>query len=290
MRSARAGLWTNDPLLAPALDAAGVALTYKRGREARSMDMGGFKIGSIRGIPIRIHITFLFVLPILALGFGRAFGVAARVAGVPPEQITGSPILWGVGVALALFASVLLHELGHSLYALRKGGRVRDITLLMIGGVSQISQMPRESKDEAMMAFIGPLVSIVLGIALYGLHAVSGGVSFAAQFGLFYVAGLNLFLGLFNLLPAFPMDGGRILRALLSPRVGAVRATRIAATIGKVFAGLFCAWGLFSFNLLLVLIGFFVFVGAQSEQRAVMMKIEGSRPRVLPPEGGAARH
>src|SRR5690348_15176619 len=104
------------------------------------MDMSGFKIATIRGIPIRIHITFLLVLPLLAFGFSRAFREAARLAEVPPAQLGGSPVVWGFGMALALFVSVLLHELAHSLYALKKGGRVRDITLLMIGGVSQISE------------------------------------------------------------------------------------------------------------------------------------------------------
>jgi Zn-dependent protease len=237
------------------------------------MEMGGFKIGTIRGIPIRVHITFLIVLPILAVGFARTFRVAAHLAEVPPEKVTGSPFLWGVGMALALFLSVLLHELGHSLYSIRKGGKVRDITLLMIGGVSQMSEMPREPRHEAMMALVGPLVSLGLGVLLYGLHALSAGTSFGIQFGLFYLAGLNLFLGLFNLLPAFPMDGGRILRGVLTPRLGALRATRIAATVGKVFAVLFGIWGLLTLNLILVLIGFFVFVGAQSEQRATMMKL-----------------
>src|SRR5262245_17295929 len=103
------------------------------------MSMDGFRIGTIRGIPIRVHFTFLLVLPLLAFGFARSFRAAAGLADVPPEQLSGRPWVWGLGVAIALFASVLVHELAHSLYALRKGGRVRGITLLMIGGVSQLS-------------------------------------------------------------------------------------------------------------------------------------------------------
>jgi len=237
------------------------------------MQTGGFKIGSIRGIPIRVHFTLLLILPLLAFAFARAFRDAARLAEVPPDQVTGNPLLWGLGLAVALFVSVLLHELAHSLYALRKGGQVRDITLMMVGGVSQISEMPREPKHEAMMAFVGPLLSIVLGILLYGIHALLADThSFQLRFAMFYLGGLNLFLGFFNLLPAFPMDGGRILRALLTPRLGAVRATRSAAGIGKGFAVLFALFGLYTMNVLLILIAVFVYMGAESEKRAVLVK------------------
>jgi Zn-dependent protease len=234
--------------------------------------MNGFKIASIRGIPIKVHFTFLLVLPLLAFAFARTFREAASVAEVPAGQL-GSPLLWGLGLALALFVSVLLHELAHSLYALRRGGQVRDITLMMIGGVSQISQMPREPRHEAIMAFAGPLLSILLGLLLYGLHAlIADTPSFQLRFALFYLGGLNLFLGFFNLLPAFPMDGGRILRALLSRRIGLVQATRISAGVGKAFAVLFGIWGLFTMNVLLMVIGVFVFMGAESEKRAVLVK------------------
>jgi Zn-dependent protease len=235
--------------------------------------MSGFKIGSVRGIPIRIHFTFLLVLPLLAFAFSRVFSDAARLAEVPPGRLTGSPLLWGFGIAVALFVSVLLHELAHSLYALKRGGKVRDITLMMVGGVSQISEMPREPKHEAMMAFVGPLASLVIGLMLLGVHAlIAETPSFQLRFALFYLGGLNLFLGFFNLLPAFPMDGGRILRALLTPRSGIVRATRTAAAVGKFFAVLFGIWGLYTMNVLLILIAVFVFMGAESEKRAVLVK------------------
>jgi Zn-dependent protease/CBS domain-containing protein len=234
--------------------------------------MSGFKIGTIRGIPLRIHFTFLLILPLLAIAFARAFRVAAAAAEVPPEQLAGSPWLWGLGVALALFASVLVHELAHSLYALRKGGRIRDITLLMIGGVSRVAEPPKSVRHEAVMALVGPLVSLALGALLFALHAVAPSTSFNFRFALFYVGSLNLFLGLFNLLPAFPMDGGRILRAVLVPRLGLIRATNVAAAVGKVFAVGFGLWGLFTFNLLLLLVAFFVFTSADAETRAVTVQ------------------
>lgn len=234
---------------------------------------GSFHIGTIRGIPIRLHVTFLLVLPFLGVSFGRVISEAARAAGVPPERLAGPAWAWGILVAVALFASVLVHELAHSLYAIRKGGRVRDITLLVIGGVSQISEPPRTARQEAMMAFVGPLTSLVLGGLLYGGALLLRGTgSWNLQFAVFHVAVLNVALALFNLLPAFPMDGGRVLRGLLAGRMGLIRATRVAATLGQVFAVGFALLGVASGNLFLLLIAFFVFVGAQAESRSVLVK------------------
>lgn len=244
------------------------------------MEMGGFRIATIRGIPIRIHFTFLLVLPLIAYGFGRAFISAADLADVPAQQLSGSPWLWGLGVALTLFISVVIHELAHSLYAIRTGGKVRDITLLMIGGVSQISEPPKEMRQEAVMALVGPLVSLGLGAVLYALHVLAGQASFNFQFALFYLAGLNLFLGVFNLIPAFPMDGGRILRSALATRIGLLRATHIASRVGKAFAVLFALAGLFTLNMILLLIAFFVWVGAEAETRAVVVKALLGRLRI----------
>src|SRR5512138_3799845 len=224
---------------------------------------GSIRIGTIRGIPIRIHVTFLVVLPLLAWGFGRVFSEAARLAGIPPSELRGAPVLWGLVVALALFLSVLVHELAHSLYALRKGGRVRDITLLMIGGVSQISEPPRTGRQEAIMALVGPLTSLALGVVFAAAaRAVRGSPFFDLRF----------VLGAFNLLPAFPMDGGRVLRGFLADRMGLPRATRIAAGLGKAFAIAFAVLAFFSANLLLMVVAFFVYVGAESESRGVLVK------------------
>lgn len=233
----------------------------------------GFRIFTIRGIPIRIHYTFLLVLPFLAYLFGRSFADAARLAGVPADALSGPPWAWGLLVALALFASVLIHELAHSLYALSHGGKVRSITLLMIGGVSELTEAPPRPAQEALMALAGPATSLAIGVACYALLRVTAGFgNFDARFALFYLAQLNLVLGLFNLLPAFPMDGGRILRALLVRSRGHARATHIAATVGKIFAGLFALAGLFAGNFLLVIIAFFVFIGAEGEQHAVLTR------------------
>jgi Zn-dependent protease/CBS domain-containing protein len=234
--------------------------------------MSGFRIATIRGIPIRIHFTFLIVLPLIAYSFGRAFVEATRYADVPPQLLVGNPWLWGFGVALALFVSVLIHELAHAFYARHTGGHVEDITLLMIGGASRISEMPKRPRHEAIMALVGPLTSLVLGGVFYGLQLLTSPTAFNLRFAFFYLASLNLFLGVFNLLPAFPMDGGRILRSVLVSRMGLLRATRTASQVGKVFAVLFAVWGFVSFNMLLLLVAFFVYLGADAENRAVMVK------------------
>ena len=236
------------------------------------MTSGALRIGKIRGIEIRAHFTFLLVLPLLAFSFARAFRSAAALANVPPERLQGSPWLWGLAVAVALFASVLLHELAHSLYALRKGGRVRGITLLMIGGVSEMAELPPRPRDEAVMALLGPVVSLAIGGACYLIQRFVPATAFNMRFGIFYLGSLNVLLGLFNLLPAYPLDGGRILRAVLAPRLGRVRATVIAARVGKGLAVLLGLWGLASSDFLLVIVAFFVFMGATAERRAVVIE------------------
>lgn len=233
---------------------------------------GSYKIARIAGIPIRIHVSFLIVLPLFAYIFGSVFRQAAAAAGVPPQGLAIGPWLWGLALAIALFAAVLVHELAHSLYAIRKGGEVREITLLMLGGVSQLTKMPDGPKREAMMAFVGPLTSLLIGGLCLGIYALLGEVgSFNARFALFYLGFLNVFLGAFNLLPAFPMDGGRILRSLLTGPLGKLKATRVAAAVGKGFAVLLGLWGLLSLNIFVLLVALFVYFGAKAEAQDVVL-------------------
>lgn len=229
-----------------------------------------FLVARVRGIPIRIHFTFLLVLPFLAYSFGQRFVDAARFASTAPERLVGSPWLWGLAMAIALFASVLVHELAHSLYALGHGGKVRSITLHMVGGVSELSAPPR---SEILMALAGPAISLVLGGFFVGLAGLATRTRLPnVTFALFYLGQLNLVLGVFNLLPAFPMDGGRILRGALTRSIGLVRATRIAARVGRVFAILFALLGFFSLNILLLFIAFVVYVGSEGEARDVLLR------------------
>jgi CBS domain-containing protein len=163
--------------------------------------------------------------------------------------------------------------MAHVIYALRTGGQVRSITLMIVGGVSEVTELPRRHRDEVLMALAGPLTSVGLGVLLLVTQALlPESPTFSPRFAVSYLGGLNLFLGVFNLVPAFPMDGGRILRGLLAGRMGMVRATRVAATVGKGFALLFFLVGLFTLNPFLFLIAFLVLTGADGEARQVLLK------------------
>src|SRR6266850_3529756 len=250
------------------------------------------RLGRIAGIPVQIDFSFLLALPLLAYLFAQQFVAAARLVGIPQENIGGDRYLWGLAVALALFASVLLHELAHSLYARRTGTRVSAITLLMIGGVSQMEDSARRPRDEAVMALLGPVTSLAIAAALRAvLYAVPREVElWEVRFVLGFTSYLNLTIGLFNLLPAFPMDGGRVLRALLVKRLGVLRATRTASRVGKAFALIFAALGAVSGNLILILIAWFVYVGAQQETAQVEAKEALESVRVadlIQPDGPA---
>ncbi|MBQ4333850.1 MAG: site-2 protease family protein [Myxococcaceae bacterium] len=239
-------------------------------------------VATIAGIQVRLHISLLVVLPIFAYLFGVIYLSAAQSAPFAPEVSTSAVWLFGGLMALGLFASVLLHELAHSLYALKKGGQVKEITLMMLGGVSRMTRMPTKPGQEALMAFVGPLTSLTIGLVSLALtRLVPAATSFPAHFGLFYFGYLNLFLGLFNLLPAFPMDGGRILRALLTRPLGRSRATRVAATVGRVFAALLFVLALFTVNFILMLVALFIWFGAEAERQSERLQsaIKGVRVR-----------
>lgn len=242
---------------------------------------GSFRIASFRGIPILIHFSLVLALPLLTLLFGKVFEQAGAAAGAGQEQLGGVRYLWGLGVAVGLFASVLVHELAHVIYALRKGGEVRSITLMIVGGVSEVTELPKRHRDEVLMALAGPVTSLGLAALFFGVLVVLPPMrAFALPFCVFYLGMLNLILGLFNLVPAFPMDGGRILRGLLAARLGLVRATNISAWVGRAFAVLFIVVGALTFSPMLAIIGFFIFTGAGNEHRQVRVRAGLERLRV----------
>jgi Zn-dependent protease/predicted transcriptional regulator len=229
------------------------------------------KAGRILGIPIYLHVTLLLILPLFAftfayseatlLGFDLGYG---RL-----EVDDAVKIALGTLMAVLLFLSILAHELAHSIVALRHGYTVSGITLYIFGGASQLEKVPEHAPKEARMAAVGPLTSLVIGLAFVPLYLVTKPLGDAVWMETLAVtfsamAFYNLLLGGFNLIPAFPMDGGRVLRAALAERMGFLRATQYAADVGKAIALLMGIFGFF-FNIWLILIAFFIYFGATEE-------------------------
>jgi len=228
---------------------------------------GAFRLLTVSGIDIKVHFTFPLILVLGAVDWGSKYGTSGAA--------------FGALLMLALFVCVVLHELGHSLVAQRFGIHVREIVLLPIGGVAMLGRMPRKPIQELLIAIAGPLVNvaIALGLGLYlgfqGDLPLDGSRLMqlseappSTQTLLQWLLYANVSLFVFNLLPAFPMDGGRILRAILAMFIGFSRATRVAAGVGQMLA---LALGLFAIingQILLALVAAFVFLGA-GQERAV---------------------
>ncbi|WP_436929948.1 site-2 protease family protein [Halosimplex halobium] len=248
--------------------------------------MRRFRLGSAFGIPIDVDLTFLLVLPLFAWAIGSQIGRYVEIvndlfgSSIPVDTLTTSTELslaLGLVAALGLFVGVVLHELGHSLVAMRYGFPISSITLWIFGGIAQLDEMPEDWRQELFIAIAGPVVSVALGAVSYAAFlAVPAGESLglaAAAFVLGYLALMNVVLAAFNLLPGFPMDGGRVLRALLNRTRPYARATEIAAEVGKVFAILLGLFGLFGGGgLFLVAIAFFIYIGAASEAQQTVMR------------------
>lgn len=216
-------------------------------------------IGSVIGIPIRLHISLLIAILVITLFSGAGF-LAVLI------------------LATGIFGSVALHELGHSVVARAKGGYIHEIVLYPFGGAAKISNIPKRPIDEIMVALAGPAVSLVLALLFRQWELTR------------FLGYLNGMLFFFNILPVFPMDGGRVLRAALTIRQGRLEATRQAATVGKYFCGLFVLIGLFGMpfrllgligpvqpSFLLAFIGGYIYFAGQSEYRMVLMEHQAER-------------
>ena len=223
-----------------------------------------WKIGEFRGIGVYVHATFLILIGFIVLSHWSAGSSLGKT-------------LEGVGFILALFGCVVLHEFGHALMAARYGIKTRDITLLPIGGLARLERMPDKPLQELWVALAGPAVNVVIAAALFVLLQFTNAWAPLEQLS---VAGgpflqrlmvVNVILVVFNMLPAFPMDGGRVLRALLATRLEYTRATHIAANIGQSMALVFGFIGFF-YNPFLMFIAFFVWIGAAQEASMVQMK------------------
>jgi len=223
-----------------------------------------WRIGRVAGIDVHLHFTFLILLGWVAVSHYL-------------QRQNWQDALGGLAFTLSLFTIVVLHELGHALTARRFGIRTRDITLLPIGGVARLERIPENPKQELLVALAGPAVNVVLAALFFGVLVVGAELSAAKEFKLVgghFLAKLmwiNVSLAVFNLLPAFPMDGGRVLRAVLAMRMDYARATNIAASIGKGMAWVFASVGLFT-NPFLIFIALFVWIGAAQEAGQAQMK------------------
>jgi len=241
-------------------------------------------IATIRGIPIRVHISLIFLLLYVTLGLSGQFHSHFReitpLTNLEPGPLTLPPLAWGLILALGLFVAIILHELAHSFVALSSGARVESITLMMLGGISRIQGEIRNPRREAWMAAAGPLMSLAIAVVAFGITLLLQSAPSDLRVAGMVFAEINLMLAVFNLLPAFPMDGGRILRAALTPRFGRLGATRKAAAVGKVMAVLFGLVGLVSFNFILVLIGVLVYFGASAETSSLEMRTSLSGIRI----------
>ncbi len=248
--------------------------------------MKSFQIGTLFDIPIKLDLTFLLVLPLFAYLIGvqiePTVGILNSLWGtsIDPTPLTGGAMPWVLGslAAIGLFVGVVLHELGHSLTAQRYGFPIDSITLWLFGGIAALSEMPEDWRQELNIAIAGPIVSILVGVVAYacflfvpalGLDPTVGD-SLLFLFG--YLAVLNVALAGFNMLPAFPMDGGRVLRALLARKRPYAQATQQAASVGKFFAVLMGLFGLLNFNIILIGIAFFIYIGASSESQQVTLR------------------
>lgn len=206
---------------------------------------------------MELHISFLLL--ILAIYLVAIFNL-----------IPGVDVIVAILITL-LFVTVVLHELTHSYVAQRYGVEIERIVLLPIGGVSAMKELPKDPHQELRIALAGPLTNLVIAAALYPVFFFYGNtLSPSLNFLLYYFILLNLLLGAFNLLPAFPMDGGRVLRAFLAERMNFIKATELAASIGKQLAIIMAIVGVF-FNPFLIFIAIFVYLGADQESKMVLV-------------------
>ncbi|MCE5239416.1 site-2 protease family protein [bacterium] len=224
-----------------------------------------FQIGKLFGIPLRIHVTFFLLLLLVA---------------APTQAMSGMGRVSGVLFVVALFACVIIHELAHSLMARKYGVPVRYIILLPIGGVAMMERMPDDPHQELNVAVVGPLASLAIAVVLSAIVFVmggnvqtflsplhAGGASFVAR-----LAWVNIMLAGFNILPAFPMDGGRVLRALLAFHMDYAAATHTAAIVGQTLAIVGGVFAFFTHEWFLVLIALFIYMGATSEDTQVRVR------------------
>ncbi|MFZ0430250.1 MAG: site-2 protease family protein [Acidobacteriota bacterium] len=223
----------------------------------------------ILGIPVDLDLTFLLILPVLAWLIGSQLGRFIAVFNLPvdAELLTRGvrPYLLGLIAAVGLFASVLIHELGHSVIGRMFHFRIRNITLWILGGMAQFDRIPRRKGFEAIMAAAGPATSILVGGVALLLLRITPSDWPGTRFVLTYLMYMNFLLAAFNLLPALPLDGGRVFRSLLALKLPFLEATQVATSISKFLAIVLGLVGFLSLNIWLILIAFFIYIAVSGE-------------------------
>jgi len=257
---------------------------------------GSLRVGRVFGVPIFLHFTLLIIMLLFAYVFGFTSGSILGFELGYGQLSLDWPwlLLLGAIAAILFFASVLVHELAHSLYAIKRGYVISGITLFIFGGVSQIEKTPENAPGEGIMAFVGPLTSLIIGAVILPFYLVlestSGNEALQALvITLSIISFYNLFLGAFNLIPAFPMDGGRVLRASLAKKMGFLRATEVAANIGRVLAVVMAIVGIF-FSIFLAFVAIFIYIAAGEELRdtRVRVALKGLKAKDIMTSGASA--
>ena len=234
-------------------------------------------------IPVYLDVTFLIVLPIFAISIARQVGFWAQQVGVqdhPSLHHQWVPYVVGLVTAVGLFVSVILHELGHSVVARLYGVNVRRITLWLLGGMAEFEEMPRQRGAEAVVAIAGPLVSVAVAVAAWLVLRALPQSAVPVRFVFTYLTFMNGALAVFNMIPALPLDGGRVLRSLLALRMSHLRATQASASVSRFLAIALGLFGLFGGGgVMLVLVAFFIYIGVNNEVRGSMVVelLDGSR-------------
>lgn len=240
---------------------------------------GGLPIGKAFGISLRLHYSWFFIFAVVTWALAAVYFPTTY-----PNWSLAMKIGAGLVTSFLFFASVLVHELCHSLVALNEGMQIRSITLFFLGGVSELTGEPKTARDEFLMAAAGPISSLVLGGIFLGIFFVlNSTASLPFQFGAaisFYLGYINILLGIFNLIPGFPLDGGRVFRSIIWWRINNLqRATKIASDVGRVFGFLFIfggIWLLFTGNFFdgiwLALIGWFLESAAAGSYRQLLLE------------------
>ncbi len=253
-----------------------------------------FKLFRIFGIEVGFHYTWIFILVFFSWSLAQFFGVAH------PEWSTATAWITGIVTSLLIFVSVLLHELAHSLVARSRGLPVHSITLFILGGVSNLEEEPKSASIEFSMAIVGPATSIAIGAICWVIASIyAGGTLNYTQItgsilktpvmaAIGYLAIINVFLGIFNLLPGFPLDGGRVLRSIVWQSTGnLIRATNVAAGVGQIFGWLMIAAGVvvaftgnFFSGIWIAFIGWFLNASADASRKEITMRERLSHVRV----------